>query len=605
MKNYLYIIAIAVCFITISSCTSFIDEVNYSSQGAEAYYATKNGYESLITGCYASLKSVYNSTDYFSISQLGTDLGTSGRSDNPNILNSYTVQYDASNGTISNVWNNLYVGLKNFNAAIGRADKVVTTGQDAMSPDVLAKRVAEIKVLRALYLFEIIRNWGQAPLITTEFMAPVTSFKYNTAQEFYTQILEDLSDASLNLLPWKQTGTDYGRVSRATGKHLRALVNLTRGYQSFGTSQDFTNSYNDATDVINNSGHALLDDYMMVHRMANQRNNEILFCLGFANQANYNNNNWHMFYLFQYVQGFSGLGMSAAYSNDWGTIMPTKWAYMQFDWLKDRRASVSFMSPVNGNPATSSCGTRYGQDFFETTNPVAGVFAAGDTCLYFPVPTDAKYKFWTQEDKDAQLATKHPYKVFNYPTGDPTDMSPTGVGNDYYKQGYQSGNGTTRAWNPVWKFKDPNTKWDSGGAGTGTRNIYIFRLAETCLIAAEAAVKLNNNANALTWINKVRNRAAFNAPQSGLPSYTGTVTLNDILDERGRELLGEVSRWSDLQRTGLLPERVLKYNWDTKNVGTTKLTQESFNNKYNRRPIPLGWLNSLENGIELGNNPGW
>lgn len=606
-KNFFYSIAVAVCLTTLSSCSDFIDEVNKSSQGAEAYYATKNGYESLVIGCYASLKNIYNSTDYYQLSHIGTDLGTFNKNSDPSSLNSYTVQFDSNDGTVSDVWKNLYVGLKNVNAAIGRADKVITTGQDAMSPDVLAQRVAETKVLRALHLFEIVRNWGQAPLITIEYMAPVTSHEYNTAQEFYDQILNDLSDANINMLPWRQSGSNYGRVSRATAKHLRAMVNLTRGYQSFGSPQDFTNALNDATDVFTNSGHKLLDDYMMVHRRANQTNDEVLFSLGFTNAANYNNSNWHTFYLFQYAQGFAGLAMNAAYSNDWGTVMPTKWAYLQYDWLKDRRASVTFMSPVNGDPTTSSCGTRYGQNFFETTNPVDGVFATGDTCLYFPVPTDTKYKFWTQEDKAAQLASNHPYRIYNFPTGDPADMSPAGEGNEYYMQGYQSGNAGTRAWLPVWKFKDSgNTTWNAGGTGTGTRNIYIYRLAETCLIAAEAAVKLNDNANALTWLNKVRDRAAFNAPETGLPSYTGTVTLNDILDERGRELFGEApSRWNDLQRTGLLAERVLKYNWDTNNVGETQLTQSSFDSKYKLRPIPLGWLNSLTNGQELGNNPGW
>ena len=604
-KKNLYVIAIAVGITVITSCTSFLDEVNYSSQGAEAFYSTKDGYESLVIGCYASLKNVYNSTGYYSISHLGTDLGTFNRTDNPHNLNSYTVQYDSNNGTISGVWGDLYTGLKNCNAAIGRSDKVVTAGLDGMSPDLLTQRVAEAKALRALYLFEIIRNWGKAPLITDEFFAPVTSHEYNSAQEFYDQILSDLADANLNLLPWRQTGPDYGRVSRATGKHLRALVSLTRGYQPFGVPQDFTNAFNDATDVFNNSGHVLMEDYMMVHRHANQRNNEIIFNIGFANQANYNNCSWHMFYLFPYQGGFLGLSQSVIYSNPWGTVMPTKWAYMQFDWLKDRRASVTFMSPLNGIPATSTDGTRYGQNFFVTTNPVDGSFAEGDTCLYFPVPTDEKYKFWTQEDKNVQLGKNHPYRIFNFPTGDPSDMSPDTEGNDYFRMGYQSSNGTTRAWNPVWKFKDANTTWNTGDAGTGTRNIYTFRLAETCLIAAEAAVKLNDNTNALTWINKVRDRAAFNAPEAGLPSFTGTVTLHDILDERGRELLGEVSRWSDLQRTGLLAERALKYNWDIKNVGITQLTQESYNNKFNLRPIPLGWLNSLENGQELGNNPGW
>ena len=608
-KNFLIIISTIISLAaTVSSCSDYLEEVNYSNQPAEYLYVTKTGYESLITGCYASLKSVYNSTGYFTLTQIGTDLGTYNRSDNVHTLNSYTVQYDSNNGTVYDLWANLYVGLKNFNAAINRAPDVVTSGTpDAMSPDLLAQRVAEAKVLRAMYLFEIIRNFGKAPLITIEYMQPVTSHEYNTAQEFYTQILEDLSDASLNLLPWKQSGANYGRVSRATGKHLRALVNLTRGYQSFGTPQDFTNAYNDATDVINNSGHELMQDYMMVHRMANQRNNEIIFNIGFnAQGGTYSNSNWHTYYLFPYREGYTGLGMSAIYSNDMGTVMPTKWAYMQFDWNKDRRASVSFMSPVNSNPTSSTDGTKYGQNFFECTTAVAGSFAVGDTCLYFPVPSDASYKFWTAEDKTAQLASNHPYRVFNFPSGDPTDMSPVAGQNDYFITGYQSSNTTTRAWNPLWKFKHPNGRWDTGGGGTGTRNIYIYRLAETCLIAAEAAVKSNNNANALTWINRVRQRAAFNAPETGLPLYSGTVTIDNILDERALELLGEAPRWSDLQRTDKLAERVLKYNWDTKNGSiTTQLTQETYNNKFKLRPIPLRWLNSLENGFDLGNNPGW
>ena len=136
----------------------------------------------------------------------------------------------------------------------------------------------------------------------------------------------------------------------------------------------------------------------------------------------------------------------------------------------------------------------------------------------------------------------------------------------------------------------------------------MFRLAETYLIAAEAAVKNNDNPNALFYINKVRERAAKNAPETGLSLYAGTVTLDDVLDERAMELFAEVPRWNDLQRTRKLAERVLKYNWDTNNIAggiPTQLTTETFLSKYIRRPIPLTWLNALSNGQELGNNPGW
>ena len=41
-----------------------------------------------------------------------------------------------------------------------------------------------------------------------------------------------------------------------------------------------------------------------------------------------------------------------------------------------------------------------------------------------------------------------------------------------------------------------------------------------------------------------------NTPESGLQEYAGTVTVDNVLDERALELYGEATRWNDLQRTG-------------------------------------------------------
>jgi hypothetical protein len=603
-----YILSVLTICTAIAGCSSFLDEENISGQPAEKYYQTKAGYEALITGAYSTMKSVYNNSDYFKLTQLGTDIVTQGNGNGTDDLNQSTVNYAADNGTVYNHWKNLYTALKNVNAAIGRAPFVITTDADpleGMDPTVLAQRVAEAKFLRALYLFEIVQNWGQGPLILEEPTSASTTSQFNSGAEFYAQILADLQDVISSALPEKQGTANYGRASKAAAKHLRALVYLTRGYQSYAESSDFANAYKDAVDVINNSGHKLLDDFALVHRQKNETNDEIVFALNFANATNYNSNIQLGFFLFPYREGWSELGFSSQYGGDLSN-MPTKYVYLLFDWKKDRRTEVTFMSPLNGDPATSVEGTNRGKNWFENTNN----WGKQDTAIYFPVPIEPTYKVYTDADKTAAIDNRG-YVLYNYPQGSIAAASYSDASkDDYYLTSYQSGNGNSRAWLPVWKFKDADFTYTStNNSNGGTRDRYLFRLAETYLIAAEAALKSNDNANALKYLQAVRNRAAYNAPEAGLPAYSGTVTIDDILDERALELYGEASRWNDLQRTGKLAERALKYNWDITHIYggliQTQLSSSPFESKDRWRPIPVTWLNTLSNGQELGNNPGW
>lgn len=605
MKKNIFKYTFILFFLCIAgSCSDFLDEVNYTGQSAEDYYKTKNGYENLIIGCYSNLKNIYNNENFQIFTQQGTDLFTQNYPTEIAPMNQYTSTYQSSNGTIYNMWSSFYTSLKNVNAAIERSKDVILkeNDPDGMGKNVLEQRIAEAKALRAWYLFEIVRNWGKAPLMLTEAKEPTYTVELADGSSFYKQIFEDLNQA-IEVLPWRQTGSDYGRMSKAAAKHIRALAYLTRGYESYGDPKDFENAFLDADDVYKNSGHKLLDDYALVHRQSNEINDEIIFPIGFADAANYNTNIWNQWFFMPYsIGGWLGLGKDSYYGNASPHVeaIPTKHAYMMFDWEKDRRASVTFMSPLNGDPATSVDGRDAGKNWIQCTTPVDGVFAKGDRIIYFPVPTDPEYKIWTDQDKETVQ-----YKVFNYPQGDETDWS----NDDYYKHSYQITNATSRTFLPIWKFKDANAEFKEDESGSGTRDIYLFRLAETCLIAAEAAVMNNDNDNATTYINYIVDRAAKQADVPGLEKYSGTITLDNILDERGKELLGEGSRWNDLQRTRKLAERVLKYNYDVNNIngGTikTQLTEETFKNKYILRPIPLQWLNSLSNVSELTNNPGW
>ena len=151
----------------------------------------------------------------------------------------------------------------------------------------------------------------------------------------------------------------------------------------------------------------------------------------------------------------------------------------------------------------------------------------------------------------------------------------------------------------------------------GSRNFHRMRLAETYLIAAEAYGRKADWTNALKYINIVRKRAAWAEGEAKaqqvykidggvnnttntlnemtataatlqspkLPSGAGFDAFVDwMLEERGRELYGELNRWEDLVRTGTLVARVKLYNPD--GAGNIK-------DYHKLRPIPNTYTERL------------
>jgi len=93
-----------------------------------------------------------------------------------------------------------------------------------------------------------------------------------------------------------------------------------------------------------------------------------------------------------------------------------------------------------------------------------------------------------------------------------------------------------------------------GNARATSHNYSMIRYAEVLLIAAEAAVEIGKNGDAVTYINEVRARARAggswnNTAPSAVPAdITGTVTVADVLEERRFELAFECKRWYDIAR---------------------------------------------------------
>lgn len=100
-----------------------------------------------------------------------------------------------------------------------------------------------------------------------------------------------------------------------------------------------------------------------------------------------------------------------------------------------------------------------------------------------------------------------------------------------------------------------NVKYKVKNGAKGLGNDYvIFRLAEVYFNLAEATLRLSGtpDTEALEGINAIRTRA-------GVPTYTAsTLTLDELYDEKGREMCYETLRRTDMVRFG----RFIEPMWD-------------------------------------------
>ena len=129
-------------------------------------------------------------------------------------------------------------------------------------------------------------------------------------------------------------------------------------------------------------------------------------------------------------------------------------------------------------------------------------------------------------------------------------------------------------------------------------NVPLIRLAETYLNAAEAAVKLGDNETAVKYLDPIVRRANPDKTVEGM-----TLTLEDVLNERRKELVAEGHRMFDIIRNGMTVERFDVSNSAIKN---TKHFSKNLEFDWNFHkivlPIPKAEMDTNPN---MAQNPGY
>ena len=141
-----------------------------------------------------------------------------------------------------------------------------------------------------------------------------------------------------------------------------------------------------------------------------------------------------------------------------------------------------------------------------------------------------------------------------------------------------------------------NWSFEGGFAGSNiqikTGDMYVMRMAEVYLIAAEAEQMLGNTSKAAEYLNTLRKRAARdNATEADWK--LANVTEEDVLDEYAREMCGEFTRWALLKRHNAFETRLAKYN---------PRAAKSFKKHMYNRPIAYDFLTTILNMEEYGDN---
>ncbi len=127
-----------------------------------------------------------------------------------------------------------------------------------------------------------------------------------------------------------------------------------------------------------------------------------------------------------------------------------------------------------------------------------------------------------------------------------------------------------------------------------TGDVFIMRMAEVYLIAAEANQQLGNGAKAAEYLNVLKKRAARD-DSSYEAMKLSEADQDDVMDEYARELCGEYQRWL-----------VMKRHKDTFKQRLQQCNPRAYRNfdesKHYLRPISFNFLSQIDNADEYGTN---
>lgn len=315
MKKLIYFLILGT-LTGLSSCSDQLDQQPVSNTTAENFYKNTNDFLQAVNGVYSKLTSYPSQvlwlgdmrSDNLAVIHDGNRDWQGINDFSPNITNT---------AFISSAWNDNFNGIFNANSVL---EALESKGNIITDPAAKTRFTAETRFLRGFYYFQLVRLFGQVPLIDKPKTATeVASIPRSPVADVYQLILSDLQYAAENL-PASYTGSDIGRATSYAAKGILGLVYLTRSGPVYGGNgpglglKEYDKALALFDEIIKSGKYELLPDYTSVFSYSNENNKEVIFDVQFMSSSNGAGFPSHLVP----VAFWTGQGISNAYGNGYG-----------------------------------------------------------------------------------------------------------------------------------------------------------------------------------------------------------------------------------------------------------------------------------------------
>jgi hypothetical protein len=540
MKKYsIILVSISVLITAFASCKkSYLNEKPYSSY-TPLTLNDSLGFEAAAVGLYnyeSTILTYSSAQGWPSVWQVGTDVANATANQQGIEVPYYNyAQLTSTDGAASYIWGKYYALINNANIIIASVEDPSNTKLGAKGKSAID---AEAKFFRAYAYNNLATLFGKVPLITAPLTAPKTNFVRASLDEVNNLIVSDLAYASTNLSDLNAGTSKLNAQGKPVGRANKymAMQLLAEVYLRMGKN-DLAEQQAQA--VISGGKFSLIKARYGVRAGGTGDYYSDMFVYGNERRA----------------QGNS-----------------------EAIWVLEQENPSSV---VGGNTDNAQQRRVWGAAYYNIAGMVLCDSLGGRSIARLRLSNWVLYGLYPSGDmRNSQYSIKRRYYI-NDPANAKYGQIVPFTGPDTL---YKICPSTTK-----WGAFDPN---DTFGYAM-IKDFMMMRLGETYLLLAEAQVKQGKTAEAANTINVLRTRAQA-------PLVTADkMTLDFVLDERARELIGEENRRMTLMRTGTLVDRATRLNANDVQHPTTGLAAKNL-----LLPIPLSEI-QLNKDAVLEQNPGY